>query len=156
MPSFNKILNSAQELRFAKAAINITYDEIKNLNEDALNPLPSFYTNKSELSWKHINLENVYYKYPDGNEKVLENINLKILRGSSIGFVGTTGSGKSTLIDITLGLLTPSKGKVLIDGNEINKNMRSWQDQIGYVPQNIYLSDDTLRRNIALGLHLDA
>ena len=55
------------------------------------------------------NIENVYYKYPDGNEKVLENINLKIPRGSSIGFVGTTGSGKSSLIDITLGLLTPSK-----------------------------------------------
>ena len=155
MPSFNKILNNAQELRFAKASINITHDEIKSLNEDELNSSPSFHRNKSELSWKHINLENVYYEYQSGNKKVLENINLKIPRGSSIGFVGTTGSGKSTLIDITLGLLTASQGKVLIDGNEINKNMRSWQSQIGYVPQNIYLSDDTLRRNIALGLSED-
>ena len=87
--------------------------------------------------------------------KVLENIKLKIPRGSSVGFVGTTGSGKSTLIDITLGLLKPSQGKVLIDGNDINNNMRAWQNQIGYVPQNIYLSDDTLKRNVALGLPED-
>ena len=155
MPSFNKILNSAQELRFAKAAINIIYNEIKKLNEDELNPLTFFHTNKSELTWKNIDLENVYYKYPGGNNKVLENIKLKISRGSSIGFVGTTGSGKSTLIDITLGLLKPSQGKVLIDGNDINNNMRAWQNQIGYVPQNIYLSDDTLKRNVALGLPED-
>jgi ABC-type multidrug transport system fused ATPase/permease subunit len=69
-----------------------------------------------------------------------------------VGFVGPSGSGKSTLVDVVLGLLTPDAGQVQVDGIDIRKNLRAWQDQIGYVPQSIYLTDDTLRRNVAFGL----
>jgi ABC-type multidrug transport system fused ATPase/permease subunit len=82
----------------------------------------------------------------------LDDLSLRIQKGESIGFIGPSGSGKSTLVDVVLGLLTPSPGQVLVDGDDIQKNLRAWQDQIGYVPQSIYLTDDTLRRNVAFGL----
>ncbi len=69
-----------------------------------------------------------------------------------MGFVGPSGSGKSTLVDVILGLLTPGTGQVIVDGRDIQQNLRAWQDQIGYVSQSIYLTDDTLRRNVAFGL----
>ena len=69
-----------------------------------------------------------------------------------MGFIGTSGAGKSTLIDVILGLITPDKGQVQIDGIDIQSNLRGWQDHIGYVPQSIFLTDDTLRRNVAFGL----
>jgi ABC-type multidrug transport system fused ATPase/permease subunit len=75
-----------------------------------------------------------------------------IQRGESIGFIGSSGAGKSTLVDILLGLLTPNSGEVRVDGVNIQENLRNWQDQIGYVPQSIFLTDDTLRRNVAFGL----
>jgi ABC-type multidrug transport system fused ATPase/permease subunit len=81
---------------------------------------------------------------------------LRIRKGESVGFVGPSGSGKSTLVDVILGLLTPGCGQVLVDAEDIQKNLRAWQDQIGYVPQSIYLTDDTLRRNVAFGLASEA
>ena len=77
---------------------------------------------------------------------------MRISRGTTVGFIGPSGAGKSTLVDIVLGLLTPSRGKILVDGEDIQKDLRGWQDKIGYVPQAIYLTDDSLRRNIAFGL----
>jgi ABC-type multidrug transport system fused ATPase/permease subunit len=82
-------------------------------------------------------------------------ISISIPLGTSIGFIGSSGAGKSTLIDVILGLLTPTSGVVRVDGIDIQTSLRGWQDQIGYVPQFIYLTDDTLRRNIAFGLHVD-
>jgi ATP-binding cassette, subfamily B, bacterial PglK len=79
-------------------------------------------------------------------------ISLSIAKGQSIAFVGVSGSGKTTLIDVLLGLLTPSQGEILVDGKNILTNLASWQQQIGYIPQSIYLSDDTIRNNIAFGL----
>ena len=77
---------------------------------------------------------------------------LRIRAGEAVGFIGTSGAGKSTLVDILLGLLKPDAGMVLVDGIDIEEGLRSWQDQIGYVPQSIYLTDDWLRRNVAFGL----
>lgn len=89
----------------------------------------------------------------DGSgERALSDINLVIRRGESIGVTGATGAGKTTLIDLMLGLLTPSSGEIRVDGCDIQTTLRSWQRQIGYVPQTVYLIDDTIRRNIALGL----
>jgi ABC-type multidrug transport system fused ATPase/permease subunit len=82
----------------------------------------------------------------------LHDVSLSIPRGASIGFIGGSGAGKSTLVDVILGLLTPVAGAVLVDGIDIQTHTRGWQDQIGYVPQSVFLTDDTLRRNIAFGL----
>ena len=82
-------------------------------------------------------------------------VNLTIGKGATIGIIGTSGAGKSTLVDILLGLLSPEKGSVELDGIDVRTNIRNWQNQIGYVPQSIFLTDDTLRRNIAFGISDD-
>ncbi|MDC1458632.1 ATP-binding cassette domain-containing protein, partial [Burkholderiaceae bacterium] len=94
----------------------------------------------------------VCFTYPSSAPETLKDISLLIKRGESVGFIGASGAGKSTLVDLILGLLTPDKGLMLVDGKDIQQNMRNWQSQIGYVPQSIYLTDDSLRRNVAFGL----
>ena len=101
---------------------------------------------------KALVLENISFQYPSAETLVLKEICLSIRQGESIGFIGSTGGGKSTLVDIILGLLTPVSGVVKVDGIDIQTNTRGWQSQIGYVPQTIFLTDDTIRRNIAFGL----
>jgi ABC-type multidrug transport system fused ATPase/permease subunit len=99
-----------------------------------------------------LRLEHVIYRYPSTETDTIRDVTLQIARGTSVGFIGSTGTGKTTLVDIILGLLTPNSGRVLVDGMDIRGRERGWQDQIGYVPQSIFLTDDSLRRNIAFGL----
>ena len=102
---------------------------------------------------KAITLNNINYNYPNTSRTTLKNINLTIPAQKTVGFVGETGCGKSTTVDIILGLLKPQKGTLEIDGTIITKNnVRSWQSSIGYVPQHIFLSDDTIAANIAFGI----
>lgn len=102
---------------------------------------------------KNILLKNINFSYPKSSKSALSDINLNIPVKKCVGIIGKTGSGKTTLIDIILGLLEPQKGAIEIDGMKINKqNLRLWQNNIGYVPQNIYLADDTIEANIALGI----
>jgi ABC-type lipoprotein export system ATPase subunit len=99
-----------------------------------------------------IRVSNVRYSYPAAPRPALNGLTLRMAKGESVGLVGPSGSGKSTLVDVILALLPPEAGQVLVDGHDIQHNLRDWQDQIGYVPQSIYLTDDTLRRNVAFGL----
>ena len=99
-----------------------------------------------------ISIENLSFSYETASTQALTEVSVEISRGEAVGLVGPSGSGKSTLVDILLGLLEPTSGRVLVDGNDIHDNLRGWQDQIGYVPQSIFLTDDTLRRNVAFGL----
>jgi ABC-type multidrug transport system fused ATPase/permease subunit len=99
-----------------------------------------------------VRLGNVSYTYPAATTPSLTNADLRIRKGEIVGIVGPSGSGKSTLVDVFLGLLAPSAGEVTVDGRDIRQDLRAWQDHIGYVPQSIYLTDDTLRRNVAFGL----
>jgi len=100
-----------------------------------------------------ITLQNVNFQYSDNTPLILNDINLSIKKGSRIGIMGITGSGKSTLIDIIMGLLSPTKGEILVDGILINENnLKSWQANISHVPQNIFLSDSTISENIAFGV----
>ena len=99
-----------------------------------------------------ITLKNIYYSYPNSSRTVLKNVNMNIPIKNTIGLIGATGSGKTTSVDIILGLLE-AQGALEVDGNIINQqNSRSWQKLIGYVPQHIYLSDDTITANIAFGV----
>jgi ABC-type multidrug transport system fused ATPase/permease subunit len=148
MPTIQQIYTSCTQLTFVGPSLNKLYDSLKNLkpfyqNQD-LSILPS---NKT------ITLNNIYYTYPNSTRTVLKDINLTIPAKSTVGFIGTTGSGKTTTADIILGLLEPQKGTLEVDEKVITRlNLRSWQKSIGYVPQHIYLSDDTVAANIAFGV----
>jgi ATP-binding cassette subfamily C protein len=99
-----------------------------------------------------LSCEDVSFGYEGGPPLALDKVSFTIERGQSVGIVGPTGAGKSTLVDILLGLLPPTTGRVLIDGEPLEGRERAWQRQIGYVSQDVYLLDDTLRRNIAFGI----
>jgi ATP-binding cassette subfamily C protein len=100
-------------------------------------------------------IKNISYSYPNTSINVLSNISMQINKGSVVGIIGQSGSGKSTLIDVILGLLKPTEGQILVDGVDIATNVSGWQSQIGYVPQSIYLTDESIRSNIAFGLPED-
>ncbi|MDB2449690.1 ABC transporter ATP-binding protein/permease [Pseudomonadales bacterium] len=123
-------------------------------------PLPESLTKKSITSLvpfaEEITLDKIFFNYKSDNTNVLDDINIKIKKGSKVGFVGATGSGKSTLIDIIMGLLIPRKGQVLADNIPISDmNAQSWQRNIAHVPQTIFLADDTIEANIAFGVPSD-
>ncbi len=108
---------------------------------------------KKYLFKDQIKFENVFFSHENSNAKILQNISLEIRRGQKVGIIGKSGAGKSTLIDLILGLIKPIEGKILIDDSNLDYNLRDWQKQIGYVPQDIYLLDDTIKNNIAFGLN---
>lgn len=97
--------------------------------------------------------DKVSYTYPNAAESALVEVSLAIPHGAAVGFVGPSGAGKSTIVDVILGLLTPQEGVVTVDDIDIQHRMPSWQRKIGYIPQFIYLTDSTIRRNIAFGRH---
>jgi ABC-type bacteriocin/lantibiotic exporter with double-glycine peptidase domain len=142
-----------QSTRFAVSAINTLHEEliettserVPELAERSVAKDPGGLTDQIELS-------GVNFQYPGSDRQTLFDISVSIQRGISIGFIGQSGAGKSTLIDIILGLLTPTRGSVLVDGVDIRKGMKGWQNQLGYVPQTIHLTDQTLRQNVAFGL----
>ena len=150
MPSVNRTLSSVQSLRYGLPVINTLHTEL-NL---AIPEVTDIYSSVTPFC-AALELSQVTYAYPSAAKPALKDISLTIQRGESVGFIGTSGAGKSTLVDILLGLLTPDAGVVRVDGKNIQINLRNWQDQIGYVPQSIFLSDDTLRRNVAFGLAED-
>lgn len=149
LPSANRVLNSLQSLRYADVVVKLMLKELATENRQKQSGTKTItFTN-------HIELRNVSYIYPNAKTQSILDVCLSIKKGESVGLIGTSGAGKSTLVDLILGLLKPTSGAIYVDGIDINEGMRSWQDQIGYVQQSIFLSDDTLKRNIAFGLKDD-
>lgn len=146
MPSVNKLLTSIQSLRYAEPVIDTLVTELSHV------PGAASGTGAALPLRRTLDVEAVSYTYEGAADPALRDIRLSIPHGASVGFVGGSGAGKSTLIDILLGILTPSQGVVRVDGEDIQANLRGWQNQIGYVPQHIYLVDDTLKSNVAFGL----
>jgi ABC-type bacteriocin/lantibiotic exporter with double-glycine peptidase domain len=150
MPALQQLYGAFTQLKFAAPAINALHADLLNLNQMCVGKTV---INKIEFK-KDIELNQITYHYPNPSKFALNGINLRIPFRSTIGFVGETGSGKTTVVDIVLGLLEPESGTLTIDGQLIcSKNRHQWQQVIGYVPQNIYLSDDTIGANIAFGVN---
>ena len=146
LPSVNRLALAMQSLRYAQSNIDMVHRELTLLPAEI--PKSKGHFEFAEV----IRLEGVSYRYPTGHTNSLDGVSLEIPHGSSVGIIGGSGAGKSTLVDVVLGLLSPTGGRVLVDGRDIATNIRGWQDEIGYVPQSIYLCDDTLRRNVAFGI----
>ena len=151
MPSFGRLIVNFQTFKLSLAGV-------QKLNKEFPLKLDSHILNGKEtkiIFKDKIEISNLSFKYPNNDEYILKDINLKIKSGESIGIVGKTGEGKSTIIDLVCGLIQPQKGNILVDSIDIQKNLKSWQQQIGYVPQNIYILDDTIRENIIFGRKID-
>ena len=150
-----RLMPAVQQIYLSFAKLAFVGPSLDNLNEDIKN-LKLFNKNQDQgiLSLnKTITLKNIYYNYPNASRTALKDINLSIPAKSTVGLIGVTGSGKTTIVDIILGLLEAQKGTLEIDGQIITgKNSRSWQRSIGYVPQHIYLADETVAANIAFGV----
>tara|TARA_A100001015_G_C14993604_1_gene715146 strand:- start:854 stop:2023 length:1170 start_codon:yes stop_codon:yes gene_type:complete len=148
LPSINRIMGSLQGIKFSAPAIKVINDEILNIDFDNKEV-----SNQEIISnIKYLKVDNVSFSYNNIPQKTLEDININIPFGASVGIIGPSGSGKSTLIDLIMGLINPDKGKITVDGVDIHKNKISWQKNIGYVAQSIYMTDDSIKNNIAFGL----
>ena len=148
LPAFQQIYGSITQLRFVGPSLDAIHDDIKNLA-----PKISQKEKKLISLNNKIKLKNLYYQYPNSSRITLKNININIPISSTVGIVGTTGSGKTTLIDVILGLLHAQKGTLEVDNTIIDQNnCHAWQRSIGYVPQEIFITDDTLEANIAFGI----
>tara|TARA_B110000967_G_scaffold209987_2_gene269247 strand:+ start:9231 stop:10970 length:1740 start_codon:yes stop_codon:yes gene_type:complete len=159
IPSFNKLIGSAQTLKYVSPVLTTLFNEFKSLNLISynkeivntnldVNPI-NFSTSSS------IDLNNISLTYPGTDTQVLNKLSLVINYADTIGISGESGSGKSTLIDVIMGLISINLGTIKVDGNNINDNLRGWQKNIGYVPQEIFLIDDTIASNIAFGVEVD-
>jgi len=159
IPSFNKLIGSAQTLRYVSPVISTLFIEFKSLHEmnKYKKPLNKNLDINSVVfdSSSSININKISLIYPDSKDPVLNDLSLVINHTDTIGVCGESGSGKSTLIDVIMGLIPINKGTIEFDGRNINDILSEWQKNIGYVPQDIFLIDDTIASNIAFGVEAD-
>ncbi len=152
MPSVQQLVSMYTRLRYNIVSLDPVYDDLKELA--AFNT--QFKKDRKKNNQLKLNdcikINTVSYHYPDSEVQALENISLTVPKGKAVGFVGSSGAGKTTIVDLILGLLEPDKGEILIDGIDIQQNLSAWQKNLGYIPQSIYLADETLRSNIAFGI----
>ena len=149
IPAFGAIATSLTTIRAKIPAFDFVSKEISELENT--NIILNQENEKEIKFFKDIYVKKVNFRYPNTNAYSIIDFNLSINSGKKIGFIGSSGAGKSTFVNLLLGLLQPTDGKILIDGKDISENLRNWQSQIGYVSQDIYLLDDTIRNNIAFG-----
>ncbi len=152
LPAFQLIFSNLTRLRFSIPALEALYNDLTRKEANV-----PFNDRRGECFGERLNgvlrLQNVSFSYPEMDRSAVKHLNLDIPRGTSTAFVGSTGAGKSTVVDLILGLLTPTEGQLLVDDQLLEgASLRAWQDNIGYVPQATYLADDTIASNIAFGV----
>ena len=150
MPSVGRINEHATNTLYALPSVDLVYHDLVEI-EDYIEKQDSEVKEDWNLC-RGIEVKNVTYCYPDTDEPVIEDASLSIQKGRTAAFIGASGAGKTTMVDIILGLLTPQKGVVLADDINVHEKPRTFHAQVGYIPQVIYLSDDTIRNNIAFGV----
>lgn len=159
MPSITRIVATLTNIRFSLPALTVVHNDLyNNIEKKQANENLSKELNRINVIYERafhdsIQLSSIYFRYPNQKDQSIKNVSLSIPIGSSVAFVGTSGAGKTTIVDIILGLLEPEEGKVLVDGKELSELKGVWQQKIGYIPQSIYLSDDSIRKNIAFGIN---
>ena len=149
IPSFNIISRSLSGIKFLSASIELISKEINLFKSSQTTKLKALDNNIKKIFKNLIELKNIDFAYSTSETKIFKNFNLKINKGDFIGISGHSGSGKSTLIDLIVGLLKPTNGEIFIDNVNIEKYKKNWVKKVGYVPQETYLFDDTIKNNIA-------
>lgn len=150
MPSVGRINEHASNMLYAFPSVELVYHDLVEIEGLIDNDRRD--CGRDWKLQKEICVQDVSYHYPDTEEWVLKDVNFTIKKGTTVAFIGSTGSGKTTMVDIILGLLTPVKGAVMADEINIHEQPKTFHAQVGYIPQTIYLSDDTIRNNIAFGV----
>ena len=146
IPSYSKISSALQNIKYNRVVLDLIHDKLLKLktNEQA---------DKVQLKFDNqVEFKSVSFKYPKSEKIILKNVNIKLLKGETVGFIGPSGSGKSTIVDLFNGLLKPTEGMIYVDEVPMNDCIISWQKLIGYVPQQVFLTDSSIASNIAFGL----
>lgn len=156
LPAFNRITGYLSGIMFNKPAIDAVYQDLVEI-EELTKKKKEISDNNIELRLKDaIKLEKLSFKYPENDKWILKDAELEIKKNSSVALIGASGAGKTTVADLILGLFEPQGGRITVNGIDIKTNMRGWHSNIGYIPQTIYLMDDTIRSNITFGVSEEA
>lgn len=150
MPSVGRINEHYNSTLNSRPSVDVIYRDIRDIEGVDTSRLA-----QADRAWtlrEAIHIRHVTYAYPNSSVNVLDDVSYDIPRGTTVALIGPSGAGKSTMVDLILGLLTPQSGGILADDHEVLQDLRTWQQEIGYIPQTIYLSDDTIRSNIAFGV----
>ena len=150
LPSFNRLATYVSQIMFNKASVEAIYNDLKEFETEEEFPIEE---KIKDIPFNNeIRLKDICFRYPDAEEDVVSDVELVIPKGKSVAFIGASGAGKTTLADIILGVLSAQKGNILVDGQPIDAMSREWHKKVGYIPQTIFLMDDTVRNNIAFGI----
>lgn len=157
LPALQRVYQCISAMRFSQAAVETLHRDLIQPATDVTTKSKKSLANEGPIHLKQrLELQNIVYRYPSGTAPALKGITMTIPAGSMVGFVGHTGSGKTTAVDAILGLLEPTAGQLLVDGTPItSEKRRAWRRFVGYVPQHIFLCDDTVAANIAFGIPVD-
>src|SRR5258705_732613 len=154
IPSTSRMSASLAQVRYRYASTDVVYPELLALRQRLWEPLPvSAEEHVFPIPFRRaLVIEHLSYRYPEAHQPVLDDVSLEIPKGHWVSFIGPTGTGKTTLADLIMGLLVPTSGRILVDGRNLHDNLVGWQRNIGYVPQTVHLIDDSVRRNVAFGV----
>lgn len=158
LPSIGKITNNYNIIVYYRATMNDVYKnicEVQAVSNEIDQNNQRMSESRKDLGRKfqqELKLEHVSWKYPNTEQYIIRNLDMRILKGQAVGFIGASGAGKTTLADMILGLLPTQTGAIYMDGTDIRKIPETWSRTIGYVPQSVYLTDDTIRNNVAFGI----
>ena len=153
IPSINQIVRSINQIKNSIYAASRLLSDLKEIDKFHKDRDLNIKENKDTFErFEELNIKSIDFSYPGTNDKAIKNISLNIKQGECIGIIGKTGSGKTTLIDIMLGFLNPSNGDILANNTPIKNDLKSWMSLTAYIPQSIFLIDDTIKKNIALGI----
>ena len=154
MPCMNQVTGLFNQIKFKKPFFEEIYDDFMAVkNEKEKKAIEVIKEKEETIKFNDaISVQNLSFSYPETTKNIFTNVSFTIPRGKFVGIVGPSGAGKTTFVDILLGLLKPSEGKILVDNNNIFDNVSGWLDNVSYVPQSIYLIDGTIKENIAFGV----